>query len=591
AASKEKMDEISSLIEQLDKAENSSQLEFRIYPLTNTTPTKALPLLKELVATIQRAKPDETINIQANEQTRSLIVSARGGVFDQVAKFIAEIDKPAINAKAEVLVLQLKHADAARLALVLNEMLRPAAAGQVTPEARALQEQVRLLNVRSATKDQLPELDLTKPIKITADAAAPQGSNSLVMESTADNIKALRAIVELMDVVPLADGAVVRLVHLQNGDAQSITTILKDIFTQGKALAGKAGSSVAGKAEPDSTSGKALVNALNVSADIRTNTLIISGTEESVALAEVLVKDLDRNEGKIVTEVRLFKLANADAAKLVTVLQSVFAEQAPVAGAEGLKTQVTRLKTVLDKEAGHASELPKARMAFVIQADPSTNILIVAARSDVMPLVADVIKTMDIPGAGSMNTVRIIPLQNADATRMGAVVNSLYTGSNAKLIRDEDKPTVAVDTRTNALVVSASEKTFALLEILMKRLDVKQPIELRDVRLVTLKNAEADSLATTLQKMMDARVQRLTSLGVKDADAVKVVIVADARSNSLIVGGSAEGYELVKSLAQQLDTTSPALGGQVQIFPLVNGNASAVAATLTNLFGQRYQAA
>ena len=107
---------------------------------------------------------------------------------------------------------------------------------------------------------------------------------------------------------------------------------------------------------------------------------------------------------------------------------------------------MTRLKTVLDKQNGSASELPKARAALTIQADASTNIIIVAARADVMPLIADVINSMDVPGAGSLNTVRFYPLENADATRIQTVVNSLYTGPNAKMVRDEDKPTIAVDT-------------------------------------------------------------------------------------------------------------------------------------------------
>jgi type II secretion system protein D len=273
------------------------------------------------------------------------------------------------------------------------------------------------------------------------------------------------------------------------------------------------------------------------------------------------------------------------------VLQSVFGEATAVPGTEGLRTQVTRLRTVLEKEAGHATELPKTRAALTIQGDPTTSIVVVAARKDVMPLIADVIKTMDVAGAGSLNAVQLFPLINADATRLKAVLDSLYVGPNAQLVRAEDKPTVTVDTRTNTLVILASGKTFAVLQTLLKRLDTKIPIEMRDIRLVTLTSAEAATLAPTLQEMMDARVQRLATLGAADAEAVRVIIVADARSNSLIVGGSAEGYEIVKNLAQQLDGAAPALGGQIQILPLTNANAGSISTTLTSLFTQRYQAA
>ncbi len=45
---------------------------------------------------------------------------------------------------------------------------------------------------------------------------------------------------------------------------------------------------------PESTAGKALVTGLNVSADLRTNTLVMSGIAESLALSEILIKDLER---------------------------------------------------------------------------------------------------------------------------------------------------------------------------------------------------------------------------------------------------------------------------------------------------------
>jgi type II secretion system protein D len=617
SAPRVRMEEVEHLIAELDKLEIAPQLEYRIYPMKNVLPTKVMPLLTQMLAGLRQLRPDEPINVQADERTRSLIVTARSPMFDQVAKIVETLDKEPEHAAVDVLIIPLKKADAPRLAAVLNEMLRPSATAQVTPEARALQEQIRLLRVRGPEGANIPELDLTKPIKVSADpgtpggaggggagaggAAAGQGSNSLLITSTPDNLKAMKAIVEILDTVPLAEGTKVRILHLENADATAVEAVLKDVFTQGKTLAGKSGSSVAGRAEPESASGKALVNPLNVSADERTNTIVMSGLEESLALAEAIVKDLDRDSGKIVTEVRLFRLKYADVTRLLPVLQAVFAEGTAAAGGgggtattaaiEGLRTQVTRLRTVMDKEAGHTTEIPKTRAALTIQADPLSSIIVVAARSDMMPLIADVINTMDVPGAGAMNVVRIYPLTNADATRLKTVIDGLYTGPSAQLVRPEDKPVVQVDVRTNALVVSTSDKTFAMIESLLASLDAKQPIEMRDVRLVPLKNADAAALAPILQQMMDARVQRLTAIGQADAEALRVIVTADSRSNSLMVAGSTEGYELIKSLAQQLDDAGPAIIGQIQLMPLKIANAGILATTLTQLFTQRYAAA
>ena len=594
SAAAAKLEEVEHLIEQLDKEEIAPQLEFRIYPLENAQPTKIMPVLQQMLAQVQKTRPDEPISAEADERTRSIIVTARGPVFDQVEKIIKTLDRKPAYAEAEVLIIPLKHADATRLATVLTDMLRPSTAAQVTPEARAIQEQVRLLKVRSADGRIIPELDLTKPIKITADPTLvnTQGANVLLISSTPDNLVAMAAIVDLLDRFPLVEGTKVRVVHLKNADAESVTEILKDIFTQGQELGGKVGTSVEGKAEPDSVSGKALVNPLSVSADLRTNSLVLSGQEESLALADLIIQDLDRDTGKIVTEVRVFHLQYADVTRLAPMLEAVFTESTPTPGSEGLKTQVTRLRTVLEKKkGGQETDLPKARAALTIQADPTTSAIVVAARSDVMPLIADVIKTMDIPGAGSLNVVRIVPLVNADATRLKNVIDGLFTGPNAEFARPEDVPTVQVDTRTNALVLSASEKTFAMIGTLLKGLDAKQPIEFRDIRIVPLKNAEAITIGPVLQELMDARVQRFATLGAADAEALRIIIMADARSNSLLIGGSAEGFQLAKSLAEQLDGASPALSGQIQLFPLEHANAGTIGTTMQNLFDQRYQAA
>ena len=597
AAAAEKMADAERLIQQLDTPTISPAMDFRVWPLQYAQPNQAASLLNKMLDEYRKQHPDEPVSVVVDERTRSLIVSAQTQMFEQVEKLIQQIDVRPPYGEAEVLVVQLMRADAATLSAVLNEMLQPSKTGQVTDEARALQEQVKLLHVRTASGETLPELDLTKPIKIQANPAqAGQGSNSLVITSTAENVKALAAVVKLMDTVPVTEAVKVRLVVLRNGDAEAVKKVLDEVFAQGaKQLAGRPGSSTAGKAEPVEGDGKALVKPLTVSIDVRTNAVVLSGAADTLELAERIVLDLDRDSGKFVTEVRLFKLQNADAARLAPILQAVFSETAGTgggaAGAEGVRTHVTRLVTQAAGGQLLASEYPKTRPALALQADSSTNTLVVAARGDVMPIIADVIQSMDIAGAGTMNTVRIFPLLNADASRLSNVIAGLYTGPNAALVRAEDKPTVQVDSRTNSLIVSASDKTFAMVTALLEKLDAKTPVDLHEVRLLQVANSDAEALAATMQKLMDARVQRQKDLGFKDAEALRVMVLADGRSNSLIVGGSAESYELIKGLAGRLDVASPALSGQIQVMPLTNASAPALATTLSTLFDRRYQAA
>ena len=597
-ASPTKMPEVEAMITTLDNPNVNPQVDFKVFAIKNTTPTKVLPTLKLLMAKVETIPQDPAADVQAEERTRSLIVTGKTNSIDEVARMIALLDVAPAYESAQILIVQLKRSDATRMATVLNSMLRPADAAVVTAEARALQEHVRLLKVMDDKGERQIELDLTKPIKITADPlqAGDTGGNQLLLSSTPDNLKSLAALIELMDRVPLTDALKIQLVNLETADAVAVARTLTEIFTQGQKLGGKAGTPVAGKAEPEAVEGKALVNQLNVSADERTNSLVISGREESVALAMQITKDLDRDASKFVTEVKLFPLKHARASTLAPMLSEVFAEQqqgggANTSGIEGVKTQVTRLRKVLPDGKTVDSETAKSRAALTIRADDTTQTLVVAARSDVLPLIEDVIKTLDIPSAGAGNLVRFLPLENADATRLKTVIDSLYTGANAKDVREVDIPTVAVDTRTNALIISASDKTFIMIDAMTRQLDRKTPVEIKEIKLIKLKNAEATALAPTLQKAMDDRVARQTSLGIKDAESLKMMVVADARSNSLIVGGSPEGFLLLESIATQIDEAGPALSGQIQLIALKEANAGTLAATLQQLFDQRYAAA
>jgi type II secretory pathway component GspD/PulD (secretin) len=575
-----------SLIKQLDGAGQAAQLDFRSVPLTNAPPEKVLPLVQQMVTQLNLIRPGEPLTVVIDPRSRGLLVVAREAIILQVEKMIQSLDKPAPYVEAEVMVFALKKANAAALALVLQNLIRPGPQGTQSLEARELQEQIRRLRVLGDNGEAVT-LDLTKPIKISADGAG--GGNRLMLTSTPDNLKALAAVVELMDTPQVVEGVNVRIIKLQHADAASVLTTVQSIFTQGRTLATGPGGP---GAQPEGLTGKALVNPVGIGVDARSNTLILSGQNESIELASKLIEDLDKQLDHPVTEVKLFRLKHASATRLVAMLQSVFAEGPPVPGTEGLKTQVTRLRTLKEgATAPRTSENAKSRAALTIQADDLSNILIIAARSDMLPLIADVVEQLDIPSASGLETVRIFPLAHAEPAAVQKVLADLYAGQRANAVRNEDKPVITLDERTGALIVAGNAKSFAIVEGLLKQLDQKLPFDLRDIRILPLEHADANVVAGTLQKLMDARLTQRVTLNKGQSDALKVIILADSRSNALLVGGGRDGFEMVEALAKQLDTAGTALSGRIRLIPLQFADARLVGATLTTLFEQRYAAA
>jgi type II secretory pathway component GspD/PulD (secretin) len=574
-----------SLIRQLDTAGQTAQLDFRIVPLTNAPPEKILPLVQQMVTQINATRPGDPVTVAVDARGRGMVVIARDTMATQVEKIIQSLDTPAANVEAEVRIVPLKKAGAVQLAAVLQGMLRPDAGGDAV-EARELQEQIRRLKIRN-DRGEAVELDLTKPIKIATDpAGGGPGGNRLLITSTPDNLKALAAVIELMDNVPVLDGVRVRFVTLEHADAAAVSEALNQVFSQGRALAAGPGGSPGQPADQ----GKALVQPLNVAVDTRSNTLILSGQPDSLDLAQKIIGDMDRELFRYVTDVRLFRLKHASATRLLPLLQSVFLEGAAVPGTEGLSTQITRLRTLKDGEKSKINQTPKSRPALTVQADEQSNILIVAARSDNLPLIADVIEQLDIPAASGLETVRVYPLEHADPAAVQRVLGDLFTGPRADSLRAEDRPVITVDARTGSLIVAGSNKSFAVIEGLLKSLDQKLPFDLRDIALIPLEHADANVVAPTLQRLMDARMTQRATLNQGQADALKVIIMADQRSNALLVGGAKEGFELVQALAKRLDQAAPALSGRIRLIPIQYADARVVAGTMSSLFEQRYAA-
>ena len=573
---------IESLVRQLDSASPASDLAHRLITLTHTPPSKITPLVQQLVQQLSAQHPGDPLTVLPYGRSRGLLVVAREPLIARVEAMIKTLDTPSDDAEAEVRVFTLKQSAAPLVATTLQNLLRPGAAGEAGSEARELQEQVRRLNIRGDSGEPLA-LDLQRPIQVTAD---PSDGNRLLITSTPKNLEALAKVVEMLDQVGSAEAADFAVVALLHADARTASQTLTTIFTQGARL----GTRQDGPGKPEFGSGRALASPLNVTPDPRLNALVLSGRKDSIELARKLIKDLDRPWDAAVTEVKVFRVKYATPSRLLPMLQSVFAEGPAVPGTEGLNNYVSRLQTRREGGKAVTTEQAKTRTALTLQADDDSGALIVAARADTLPLIEELLAQLDIPDASGLSTVRIYPLKHADASAVQKIITDLHSGPRNANTKPADRPTITLDDRSNSMIVSGNDKAFAIIDNLIAQLDKPMAPEFRDIRILPLAHADAAQLAATLQRLMDQRVARQGSLGRGQADSLKILVLPEPRSNSLLVGGGKDAFELVESLARRLDEAAPGLTGGVRIVPLEYADARILAASLNQLFTQRYQA-
>ena len=569
---------IDKLVKELD-VKGVPQVDMRFFILRNAKPEDAITHLEDFFKELKEVRPGEPLEAKADKRTKSVVVVARPEMFEKIGEVIERIDVPPEFAVADVLILELRKANAQTLSVILQDMIRPDSKGNLTDEAQAMVEQVQKLNITNID-GQVVQLDLTKPIKVFGESG--DGINRLVITSTADNMVALRELVRVMDTVSIIDGVTIRIVTLENAEADNVRDTLSGIFSQSQAL----GQGPGGKAEPEGSGGRALVNQINIGADDRTNSIIMSGHPDSVDLAERLIVDLDKDVENFVTDVKVYRLKHASTDQIVPMLQSVFKENSSEPSLEGISRQVTRLRLHLEDNGIKVSEVPATRSALTIQGDDSTNTIIVAARSDLLPLIEAVINTLDIPAAGGMESIRIYPLEHANAATIQNVLENLFQGQPRGQVRPEDRPNIVIDSRTNALIIAASQKTLAIVTSLIMRLDQKPENPGILIEVLPLDHNDASQVAGMINDVFSARRRNMLAPGQTAQSQERVNVEADGLTNSLIITASKENVLLIRELVAKLDLEPTAETSQLTIIPLEYVDAQRAGAMLRSLIKQ-----
>lgn len=587
-------EEVKRVVERMDALAPGANQAIFLIDLANVEPDAA----KAVIESIGLDKPIsdgsagrvvvEPIKIATVPGRAALVIVGNPADRETIVALLKAIDAEPPIAESVVRLLPLKTAKANALARVLREMLEPGAAPSSRGLSKALQEQIRRLAVRrdGAAEEDL-KLDLTKPVRIVAD----EGMNALLVSSTQENVRAIEEFVRMLDTLPIADSVAVQIFPLENIAVAQFSRIVRELFEQGKALGRAPGSDIVGL--PQGTAGKALLSDIAISIDERTNTIVVAGPEDAVALVEVLHKRLDRDVGIGWVEPQIIPLRFADAEDLAATLQAVLVEGSKALPESApLQKQVGRLR--LAKVDGNGGQVLEGDLfapmgQLVIRAETQLRALVVVGSRPNVDLLRELVRQLDVEAASPAATVRIYPLENASASRLAPVVTQLFEQQRAaKTIRDEDRLRAIADERTNALIVSTSPRSFVVFEELLKTLDRALAPDIKEIRLVALTNASAARLAPMIQQLMDARLERLRKIQPETADLERASIVADGRTNSLVVAAGTDTFAVIERLAADLDRSEVGEGGLLQVVTVRKANLDRVAAALNQIMERRY---
>lgn len=265
---------------------------------------------------------------------------------------------------------------------------------------------------------------------------ANPGNNSLVITDYADNLNRIAKIIAAMDTPGTSD---IEIVPLKYSVAADLAPLVQRLADGGQAV---------GAAVPGQSS-----SAVNVLVDPRSNGLILRASNPArLAAVRSMVDKLDQPSTDGGNNIHVVYLKNADAAKLATVLRAAFGAAASASNSGGSTSGTSSLSgsgtltgaiaTLSGNNANSnssssggmnsaAATSPLSQSAGpstggFVQADPSTNSLIITAAEPLYRQVRAVIEQLDSRRAQVYVESLIVKIDNTKAAQFGVQWQNLF---------------------------------------------------------------------------------------------------------------------------------------------------------------------
>jgi len=377
----EAVNTVLELIAKLDRPV-SPETEFKVFPLRHASATTIEQRLTTFYG--DRAGLGTKILITSDFRSNSIIIKASPRDMLEIEQLIAKLDTSTAEAVNEIKVFTLKNSLASELAPILQQAisaqaagaLRQTATGQLTVQAGTqAQQEVRSTRLRFLTVDtqgkQLLESGIMTDVRITADTRA----NALVVSAPADSMPLIEALITELDRLPSAE-AQVKVFTIVNSDAQSLADMLQTLF--GQAVTTGAGAAAQPAYRTGAQEGESSLIPLRFAVDVRTNSIIASGSAGDLAVVEAILLRLDESE-IIKRKTQVFRLKNAPANDVATAINSYLTNERQV---RQLNINVFSTFEFLSKEV-------------VIVPETVSNSLIVSATPEYFDQIVEIITQLD----------------------------------------------------------------------------------------------------------------------------------------------------------------------------------------------------
>lgn len=228
-------------------------------------------------------------------------------------------------------------------------------------------------------------------ILITPDVRA----NTLIVSAPAVSMDLIAALIKELDQLPSAEAAI-KVFTVEKGDVNSLITMLQTLFGQ-QTVAGPFGGAIT---LPSGDEGGATVP-IRFSADLRTNSIIASGSANALAVVEAILTKLELTQAQG-RSTSIYKLKNVDANSVATAITTFLTQE--------------RQQELQFQQQGTQSAAEQIARQVVVVAEQNSNSIIISATPQYYREIIALVEKIDLRPASVMTQVVIaeVTLDNTD---------------------------------------------------------------------------------------------------------------------------------------------------------------------------------
>ncbi len=318
--------------------------------------------------------------------------------------------------------------------------------------------------------------------------------NALVVRAAPTDMAEVEMLIQRLDVPSPGPVSQARMFKLQHSLAGDLAMTLQQAISN---TAGGLGTQRSAALELFDVEGQRLIRSgvlddVQITPDVRTNTLLVSAPAESMELVAALIKHLDSPSA--VAQIKVFRIRNGDATSMATMLQGLLPSAATVGtrpqlpGAEG-ETSLVPVRFSVDTRTNSIIATGNEGDLTIIEA-----LLTRLDEEDVQSRINDVYRLKNAPAPDVAESIN-------EFIRSERLIQQATPGAVSAYEQIEREVVVVPEMVSNSLIVSAAPEYYKDIMELIEKLDAQPPQVMIQVLIaeVTLNDSEEFGIELGLQ--------------------------------------------------------------------------------------------